>query len=103
MKQETLLGSIEKIESLADVLSNCEKQGFTERFIVLKNALYAATINKRYTPDELFIMDIYRYEGLSDPSDNGIVYALTTTDGLRGTFIDAYGVYANDLVSRFRK
>src|SRR4051794_5704343 len=103
MKQEVFLGSIEKMESLADVLSKCEQQGFTERFIVLKNALYAPTINRRYPPEGLFILDVYRYEGLTDPSDNGIVYALATVDGVKGTFIDAYGVYANDLVSRFRK
>ena len=103
MKQETFLGSIERIESLAEVLSKCEQQGFTERFIVLKNALFAPSVGRHYRPEELFILDVYRYEGLSDPSDNGIVYALATVDGVRGTFIDAYGVYANDLVSRFRK
>lgn len=102
MKQEFILGSIEKIESIADVLSLCEQQGFTERFIVLKNSLYAPTTSRHYLPEEMTIQDLYRYEGLTNPSDNGIVYALSTPDGLKGTFVDAYGVYASDLVSRFR-
>jgi hypothetical protein len=103
MKQETLLGSIEKIESLAEILTKCEQQGFTERFIVLKDALYAPSTDNRYSPEEMLIQGVYRYEGLTDPSDNAIVYMLTTNEGVKGSFIDAYGVYANDLVSRFRK
>ena len=103
MNGKVLLGNVEKIESIAEVLTRCERQGFSAHFIVLRNSLYVAFTNKHYLPEQLQIQDVYRYEGLTDPSDNGIIYALIAPDGTRGTVVDAYGVYANDFVSRFKK
>jgi len=41
------------------------------------------------------IREFHRFEGISDPDDMAIVYALESTSGVRGTFADAFGVYAD--------
>ena len=45
----------------------------------------------------------FRFEGESDPDDNAILYVIETTDGLKGTLIDAYGVYNDQRVTQFMK
>ena len=46
------------------------------------------------------IREFHRFEGVSDPDDMSIVYAIESRDGTRGTLVDAFGVYSNPAVSR---
>jgi hypothetical protein len=39
-----------------------------------------------------------RFEGISDPDDMAIVYALEARSGIRGTLVDAFGVYSDPRV-----
>ena len=41
------------------------------------------------------IREFHRFEGISDPDDMAIVYAIESKSGVRGTFADAFGVYAD--------
>ena len=50
---------------------------------------------KSYAPDELEIVKIYRFEGVSDPSDMEVIYLIRSKDGVTGFFQEVYGVYAN--------
>ncbi len=43
----------------------------------------------------------YRFEGISDPDDMAIVYAVESRSGLRGTLVDAFGTYANPALGAF--
>jgi hypothetical protein len=43
----------------------------------------------------------YRFEGISNPDDNEILYAIETDDGVKGTLVDAYGMYADSNVASF--
>jgi hypothetical protein len=38
---------------------------------------------------------------VSDPDDMAILYALEVKGGVRGTLVDAYGVYSDPLISDF--
>ena len=44
---------------------------------------------------DLVIREFHRFEGISDPDDMAIVYAIESKSGVRGTFADAFGVYAD--------
>jgi hypothetical protein len=50
---------------------------------------------KTYKPGDLEIIRIFRFEGISDPSDMEILYVLRTNDGLFGYSLDAYGAYSS--------
>lgn len=50
---------------------------------------------KFYQPTELTIIRVYRFEGLSDPADNAILYVMKADDELVGYCIDTYGAYSN--------
>jgi hypothetical protein len=41
-------------------------------------------------------MEVYRFEGETNPSDEAVVYAVESKDGtMKGTIVNAYGIYAD--------
>lgn len=73
-----------------------ERSGYTADFVVERgDTLRVAGTNRRYAAAAAHILDFYRFEGVSDPDDMSIIYAVETDDGTRGTLIDAFGAYAD--------
>lgn len=85
--------------TLAGALDDLARRGFTERFGVVGDGLRAIEGGKAFRTDELMIREYHRFEGISDPDDMSIVYAIESRDGTRGTLVDAFGVYSNPAVS----
>jgi hypothetical protein len=76
-------------------------QGFTASFVVKDGALRLGNGSRAYQPGEVTIREYRRFEGTSDPDDMSIVYAIETADGVKGTLVDAFGVYASPGVTAF--
>ena len=89
------------LKTLATCMNELQSDGFNENFMIKDKSIVALDSNKQYEPSEVKILNFYRFEGESDPSDNAILYALETTDGVRGLLSDAYGPYADAKVSKF--
>jgi hypothetical protein len=84
--------------TLTGVLADLARRGYTESFEVAGSGLHSIAGGKTFRPDELTIRDFYRFEGVSDPDDMSIVYAIEARDGTRGTLVDAFGVYSDPAV-----
>ena len=65
--------------------------------------LRAVTSGETFRATEVVIAEYHRFEGVSDPGDMSIVYAIETRSGIRGTLVDAFGVYADRRVGAFVK
>ena len=79
-------------------LEELERRGFGAHFGVVGNAVQVLNGGKTFKSDELAIREYHRFEGVSDPGDMSIVYAIESRDGTRGVLVDAFGVYANPAV-----
>ncbi len=90
-----------EMTTLVKCTSNLFAEGYKENFVAKENGLHAPTNDTLYKPEEVKIASFYRFEGESDPADNSVLYAIETNDGKKGMLIDAYGAYANPLVSKF--
>jgi hypothetical protein len=75
--------------------------GYTEDFKISESGMLSLHEEKLYKPEQVHVMDFFRFEGASDPADNAILYAIETNDGVKGTLTDAYGPYADPQVSKF--
>ena len=93
--------SMPYMKSLVTCLNRMIADGYTEDFKVTANGLEALQAGKRYEADEVSVINFFRFEGASDPEDNAILYVLQTNDGVKGTLIDAYGLYNDQRISRF--
>jgi hypothetical protein len=91
------------LPTLAATMDELTRRGFTEHFITGNGMLRAANSGKLVRADEVMVVEYHRYEGVSDPDDMAILYALETLSGLRGTLADAFGVYADPEVGAFMR
>ncbi|HYH14669.1 MAG TPA: hypothetical protein VD794_05605 [Flavisolibacter sp.] len=95
--------SMPYMKSLVTCLNRIVADGYTEDFKVTDNGLEALQAGKRYKAEDVSVINFFRFEGVSDPEDNAILYVLQTTDGVKGTLIDAYGLYNDQRIGRFIK
>ncbi|MCP2043009.1 hypothetical protein [Pontibacter sp. HSC-36F09] len=96
----------DKVEerSLINVLNRLRKDGYTYDFKVSGEGKLCTMEDKQtFGPDEVRIVDFYRFEGESDPDDMSILYAVETSNGLHGTISNSYGPYADAKVDDFLK
>lgn len=88
---------------LSSVEDEMRENGFIEDFKVEDEALKVNGTDKAYTPEQVKIVNFFRFEGSSDPGDMSILYAIETHDGVKGTLVDAFGTYSNPEVDDFIK
>lgn len=58
--------------------------------------MQSANLNKIYSPEDLTIVKTYRFEGMSDPADNSVLYVVEDKECDIGYMLDAYGIYSDN-------
>jgi len=89
------------MKTLASCINKLVLDGYTEDFKASERGLLSLQHERIYQPKDVNIVDFFRFEGVSDPADNSILYAIETTDGIKGTLVDAFGPYADVNVQKF--
>jgi hypothetical protein len=96
--------TMEDMKTLATCINKLVLDGFTEDYKVTEEGeLTSLKDNRTYPPNQVHVVNFFRFEGASDPADNSILYAIETDDGKKGTLTDAYGPYADHHVTKFLK
>jgi hypothetical protein len=90
-------------KTMEEAVRGLKERGFAANFEFLKNTFRDVETGKTFQPRELTIVEHHRFEGVSDPDDLSIVYAIEANDGTRGALADGYGTYANPDLSAFLK
>ena len=75
--------------TVTEALKKLHNQGFTTDFNLEENLLAFKT--GRFKPSDFEIVDVYRYEGDTDPGDESTVYAIESASGLKGVLVAGYG------------
>lgn len=94
-------GDIPWMKSLSSCVNKMKDDGFKEDFQVSEKGLTTYSEQKYFKPEQVKIVNFYRFEGESDPGDNSILYVIETDDGTKGTLVDGYGAYASPNASKF--
>ncbi len=71
-------------------IGELRKQGFTVDFNLKENHVEADSM--KFDSEQFEILDVYRYEGNSDPADEATVYAIVSQSGLKGILVTGYGI-----------
>ncbi|MEO6686328.1 MAG: hypothetical protein ABIN24_10190 [Dyadobacter sp.] len=80
----------EHYDTVSVAIEKLQKLGFTEDFNLKDNCLSHA--QGKIKTDEFIIVDVYRYEGNSDPADEAAVYAIESYSGIKGILVTGYGI-----------
>jgi Fe2+ or Zn2+ uptake regulation protein len=76
--------------TVSEALEQLRKQGFTIDFNLEENHIVFEST--KLSADDFEIVDVYRYEGTSDPGDEATVYAIASKTGLKGVLVAGYGM-----------
>jgi len=83
-------------DTLVEALQDLRKRDYTLDFELQSNQLDCSD-GSCHMPNEFTVVEHYRFEGMSSAGDNSILMAIETSDGRKGTLVDAYGTYADSL------
>ena len=68
------------------------EEGYKHDFNLLDEEIEIKSEKKTFGVEEFEVDKVLRFEGMSNPDDNAILYAITTSKGHKGVLVDGYGV-----------
>lgn len=90
-------------ETVSEAVNDLKQRGYTANLSVEaeKDCLASDSPFAELSPDQFSIDEVYRFEGMTDPGDEMIVYAISSHDDtIRGVVVNAFGIYSSYRSSR---
>ena len=85
-------------DTLLDALNGLKKRGYTIDFNLAFDHVKCVDTGVCLSPSEFEITEYYRFEGISNPADSSVVYAIAAKDGSpKGALVTGYGMYSERL------
>lgn len=84
--------------TVTEAINKLRAQGFNLDFNLEENCLVCHT--GKFEAEDFEIVDIYRYEGNSDPADEAAVYAIESKSGDKGILVTGYGTSTSNLSTK---
>lgn len=82
--------------TLVETLEKLRKEGYSEDFNIRFDSLICKDVC--LLPSQFEVDKTFRFEGNTNPSDEAILYAISSLDGqIKGVLVNSYGVYSDDL------
>lgn len=88
-------------DTVTAAVSGLKKRGYTKDFNLEENCIVCH--EDKYHPDDFEIVEVYRYEGNSDPADEAVVYAIEGKNGEKGVLVSGYGISADEMSDEMAK
>ena len=90
--------------TLSEVLNNLREEGYTTDFNLAANCLVCGHNMLEIHPDDFIVDRHFRFEGMSDPDDEAVVYAISSEKhGLKGVVVNGYGLYSDHATNEMMK
>ncbi|RQP09877.1 MAG: phosphoribosylpyrophosphate synthetase [Chryseobacterium sp.] len=90
-------------DTVTEAMEDLRKKGYDAQFTYEEEAgcLICKSPIMQLSPEHFRIDHVYRFEGITDPGDSMILYAVSSTDNkTKGTVLNAYGVDSDPRVSK---
>ena len=87
-------------DTVTDALKDLKLRGFVVDFNIAFDKIICSKNETVLNPHEFEIVEVYRFEGDTNPDDEDVVYAVESKDGtIKGTLTSAFGAYAESISS----
>ena len=90
--------------TLSEAVNDLQRRGFTTDFKLCEDGLECPMLELKLHPDLFEIVEVHRFDGMTDPADESIVYAIESKDHkIKGMLINGYGIYTESLSDQMLK
>lgn len=86
-------------ETLSEAIEALQLRGYEADFNLHPEWIECPPLNLKLSPDQFHVDEVHRFEGMTDPDDSAVLYAVSSSAGTKGLLVDAYGAYAASLSS----
>ncbi|ASO05783.1 MULTISPECIES: phosphoribosylpyrophosphate synthetase [Arenibacter] len=90
-------------DTLSEAIQDLQRRGYGNDFNLKPHCLECVSLKLEIHPEDFYVDEMHRFEGMSSTDDNSILYAISSKNGIKGTLVDAYGVYAENISEQMRK
>lgn len=81
-------------DTLVEGINDLKSKGYTTDFNLSFDKVECAKSGICLSPTDFKIVEFFRFEGATNPSDQSALYAIESKDGsVKGTLVTAYGMY----------
>ncbi len=90
-------------DTVTEATAALAKRGYTTDFELMteKECLVCHQTNTVLQPEDFQIDKVYRFEGASNPEDQSILYAISSSKfEMRGTLVNGYGISSDEQTSK---
>ena len=84
-------------DTVTEAVNGLHQRGFSVDFNLQENCLVCN--DDKFDVNNFEIVEVYRFEGDSDPSDEAIVYAIESFNGMKGVLVNGYGISADAMTT----
>lgn len=85
-------------DTLSQAVNDLQARGYTDGLTLGQECVICNGRNTTLHPDDFSIDEFHRFEGDSNPSDESIVYAISSEKyGVKGVLVNAFGPAASGL------
>jgi hypothetical protein len=88
-------------DTVSEAVNGLKKRGYDLDFNLEENCLVCDA--GKFDVKDFEIVEVYRFEGNSDPSDEAIVYAIESVSGSKGVLVSGYGISAEGMSAEMAK
>jgi hypothetical protein len=82
--------------TLTEAINDLAKRGYTSNFNIKDGSLECAENMLLLKPDEFEIVEVYRFQEMSDLDNESILYAISSPkNNIKGLLVNAYGIYSD--------
>lgn len=80
-------------ETVSEAVRDLNQRGYTHDFNIGEDCLVCGE-KLSLSPQDFEIDEVHRFEGMTDPGDEMIVYAISSRKGAeKGVLVNGYGIY----------
>ncbi len=79
------------METMTEATTRLAANGYVGQFLIRNGNVECHSCNSVITADQLTVEETVRFEGISDPGDESVLFAITDHCGHKGTLIATYG------------
>lgn len=91
-------------DTVTDALKDLKARGFSVDFNIAFDKIICSKNETSLNPHEFEIVEVYRFEGDTNPDDEDVVYAIESKDGkIKGSMTSAFGMYAESISTEMIK
>lgn len=88
---------ITSFESIGEIIAGLRSRGYETKFRRETSGLHCFELSCYITPDNFTVDEYYHYEDNVNTDRERWLYAVSSTQGLKGFFVDSYFVYEDNI------